>query len=174
MRRYINILTVIIFILFGACSNSCPTKEDILNSKGYVDSAETAEILNNGNKTLTENQSKEIENGVEFNTVTLTGKAIVVISYDTTEIEKEKARVGEENFYVVTDDWSWYSAMLIDKADSLQIPMTYVFDNKIKIKTPNSTYKISKDSLASVYTYIYFDGKTIKEVDLLDLIDKLK
>jgi hypothetical protein len=96
--------------------------------------------------------------------------AIIVITYDSLEIENAKIEDGEENFYTAMDDLMWYNAKLMEKMESEKIPVLYFEQDSLFIETPVDNFKIVKDSTFSVYTYFIFDGNQIQRTELLELL----
>lgn len=121
-----------------------------------------------------EPKSSTIEKNNIFKSINLKKPTIVIIQLDSLEIEKIKSKEGEDNFYAAMDDLMWYDNQLTERADSLNIPILYFKDRILKINTPSSTYKISKDTLKSVNCYLYYDGEDVKTIDLIELIEVLK
>ena len=121
-----------------------------------------------------EPKTNTIEKNNIFKSVNLKKPTIVIIQLDSLEIEKIKSKDGEDNFYAAMDDLMWYDNQLTERADSLNIPILHFKDRILKINTPSSTYKISKDTLKSINSYLYYDGEDVKAIDLIELIEVLK
>ncbi len=102
--------------------------------------------------------------------IELKAPTVIIVQLDSAEIEKVKKIDGESRFYTATDDLMWYNAMLLDKLDSLKIAVKYTDKDTIDIKTPDSRYKLMKDTTFSIYTYFYFDGKEFSRKGLFELL----
>ena len=140
-----------------------PYKESInhLSSKGFIQRIKSL-------KTNIQNVHNTIKN------ISVNEPTIIIFEFDSAEIEKVKQIDGEDNFYTAMDDLMLYNAQLLEKADSLKIPVIYEQNNTINLEHNKTSYLISKDSLESVYTYIHFDGNQFKVKDLFQLLDEIK
>jgi hypothetical protein len=97
--------------------------------------------------------------------------AIIVITYDSLEIENVKMDNGEENFFTAMDDLMWYNAELIEKMKNEKILILFFEHDALLIETPVKNFHIVKDSTFSVYTYFKFDGNLLQRTELLELLE---
>lgn len=102
--------------------------------------------------------------------VELEGPSLLVVGLDSLELEAVKMIEGEDIFYTAADDLMWYNSLLLDKMDSLKIPVKYFNQNKIKVIARSETYRITKDSTFSIYTYFFYDSKSLIRKDLFELL----
>ena len=105
-------------------------------------------------------------------TVFLNNPSIIVIQLDSLEIDQVKKSMGESTFYTATDDLMWYNSKLIEKMDSLKIPIKYFKNDSIIIDTPNQQKLIKKDSTFSLYNYYFYNGEIIEKKDLFELLSE--
>ena len=102
--------------------------------------------------------------------IVISEPAIIVITFDSLEIEKIKLENGEESFYTAMDDLMWYNAELMEKMENEKIPLLYFEQDSILIETPVKIFQLVKDSTFSVYTYFKFDSKQLQRTELLKLL----
>jgi uncharacterized protein YbcC (UPF0753/DUF2309 family) len=95
---------------------------------------------------------------------------IIVITFDSLEIDNAKIENGQENFYTAMDDLMWYNAELIEKMENEKITLLYFEQDSLLIETPVKNFQIVKDSTFSVYTYFKFDGSQLQRTELLELL----
>jgi len=111
-------------------------------------------------------------NNQNFESITLDRASVLVVQLDSVEIEKMKQKYGEENFYISADDIMWYNSIMLEKMDSLNIPVLYSEKDKIEIITNDFKRTIVKDSTFSIYTYFYYNGNEVERKDIFDLIEE--
>jgi len=104
--------------------------------------------------------------------LTINRPTVLIVKLDSLEINRLKEIEGEDNFYTAADDLMWYNAMLLNKLDSLKIPVEYVDKDTFILDISGFSETIVKDTTFSIYTYFYFDGKEIKRTDVFKLLDK--
>ena len=97
---------------------------------------------------------------------------VVVVEFDSLEIEAYKSDVGEENFYTGADDLMYYDAMMRTKMQSLNIPVVNTEKDVVYINKDTDTITIVKDTTFSLYSYFYFDGEKLIRTDVMDLLDQ--
>ena len=102
--------------------------------------------------------------------IELTGRTVIVVQFDSAEIEQAKRMEGEEDFYIAADDLMWYNAMMLQRMDSLKIPVRYTDKDTIDLFSANFSHTIVKDSTFSLYTYFIFDKNAISRVDLFEIL----
>ena len=112
-------------------------------------------------------QSEENKNWIK---TVISEPSIIVVTFDSLEIEDTKLQQGEENFYTAMDDLMWYNAELIEKMGNEKIPLFYFEQDSLLIVTPVKNFQLVKDSTFSVYTYFKFDGNQILRTELLELL----
>ena len=112
----------------------------------------------------------QTETNINWRATTVSEPAIIVITYDSLEIENAKIENGEENFYIAMDDLMWYNAELMEKMKKEKIPLLYFEQDSLLIETPVKNFHLVKDSTYSVYTYFKFDGKQLQRTELLELL----
>ena len=159
-------------LVFAFTVISCgQTSENTESSKILEDSTslqiETVKTIFEQNKPI---ESRSIDQKPYRKEIALTQPTVVVIQMDFSEIERLKEVDGEDNFYTAADDLMWYNAKLIEKMDSLKIPLIYSKQDTLYISTPNSNYDITKDTSFSLYTYFFFDGDTFARKELFELL----
>ena len=171
-----RILTLIAILLISSCGQQVEKKSE---DRSITD-ADSMDIK----KTISKNQIPEnasskdslkskrlhFSNGPSFEQIQLTGSTVLIVELDSMEIEQVKLMDGEGRFYTASDDLMWYNSMLIQKMDSLKIPVKYSDKDTIKIYSANFEKTLVKDSTFSLYTYFYFDGNEIQKKDLFELL----
>lgn len=178
MNRLI-ILTLI--ILISACGQQTEKNESIKNdsveqptdlSRTINEKAQNTE----SESTTTDNQIQDEElqfsNGPSREKLELTEKTVIIIQMDSIEIEQLKTIDGEDNFYTAADDLMWYNSMILEKMDSLGIPVKYTDKDTVDLYSKDYNRTIVKDSTFSLYTYFLFDGNEIKRTELFELIEE--
>jgi hypothetical protein len=96
--------------------------------------------------------------------------AIIVVTYDSLEIENAKIKDDEENFYTAMDDLMWYNSQLIEKMEQEKIPLLYFEQDSLLIETPVKNFRVVRHSTFSFYTYFKFDGTQLQRTELLELL----
>jgi len=81
---------------------------------------------------------------------------------DSIETERYKKRIGEEVFYTVADDQMYYHYDVIQRLDSLNIPVKYSQRDSIIIRAPHFYKLIVKNPSFSIYNYFYYNGGIYK------------
>ena len=97
---------------------------------------------------------------------------VVVVEFDSLEIEAYKNDIGEEDFYTGADDLMYYDAMMRTKMQSLNIPVVNTEKDVVHINNDTDNITIVKDTTFSLYSYFYFDGKKLIKTDVMDLLDQ--
>ena len=115
-------------------------------------------------------KSKAVKYKRHYQLIELVNPAVLVLELDATEIEHAKSR-GEDDFYTAADDEMWYYSKLAKKMDSLKIPMIHSKNDKLEIRCKKLSFIIAKDT-NSIYTYYYYDGKSVQSRDIFDLLEE--
>jgi len=152
-----------LILLLVFCASSC------FQSKPKTDSS----LVQQGEKTnLPELKSKEASSNFEkIEVIEINKPSVITVGLTSKEIDQLKSYYGEESFYVSADDAIWYDYQLKTLLDSLQIPIFNSDSSKTLMKTPNQEFLIVKDSPLWIYTYYHFDGDTIMEKEVFELLD---
>ena len=111
-------------------------------------------------------------NGLSQDKLLVEAPSVILIKLDSVEIEQLKEISGEDIFYTASDDLMWYNSIMLQKMDSLNIPVNYSNKDTVKIQYKELTWMIIKDSTFSFYTYYYFDGNRINRTEIYELIEK--
>jgi hypothetical protein len=176
-----RLLTLTLIILISACGQQTEKKTQLKSDSVQKNSDSTASKNINAQKTRiepneNETQKKDSElkftNGPSREKLELKGKTVFIIQLDSFEIEQLKRIDGEDNFYIAADDLMWYNSMMLEKMDSLRIPVKYTDKDTVDFYSKNYKRTIVKDSTFSLYTYFLFDGKEIKRTELFELIEE--
>jgi hypothetical protein len=158
-------ITILLLLLIVACRNR-PDKKDNntavkTSEQKLIEHTSPAKKGNDQNRAKNPSREK----------IELDRKTIVIIEYDSVEIAKAKEEQGEQNFLISLDDLMWYNSMMIEKVNSLGIPVKYTDKDTVDFHSKNFDKTIIKDSTFSLYTYFYFDGKDVKRRELFELIE---
>ncbi len=176
-----RLLTLTLIILFSACGQTTEKKTKLKNDsvRKTFNSTESKNIKaqntgNEPNETETRKKDSELKftNGRSHEKLELKGNTVFIIQLDSLEIEQLKRIDGEENFYTAADDLMWYNSIMLEKMDSLGIPVKYLDKDTTDFYSKNYKQTIVKDSTFSLYTYFLFDGKEIKRKELFELIEE--
>lgn len=176
-----RLITLTLIILISACGQQTKKNESIKN-----DSVEQPSDLSRtknektqkteSESTTTDNQKQDEElqfsNGPSREKLELTEKTVIIIQMDSIEIEQLKTIDGEDNFHTAADDLMWYNSMMLEKMDSLEIPVKYTDKDTVDFYSKDYNRTIVKDSTFSLYTYFLFDGSEIKRTELFELIEE--
>ena len=174
-----KLLTLILIILISACEQKTEKKvlkeTDSIQENSDLSTSENENNLKNVNEPNTiEKKGKEkalrFSNGPSREMLELNEKTVIVIQMDSLEIEQLKKIDGEDNFYTASDDLMWYNSMMLEKMDSLGIPVKYTDKDTVDFYSKNYNLTIMKDSTFALYTYFYFDGKQLNKTELFELI----
>ncbi|MEM6379601.1 MAG: hypothetical protein AAF705_15460 [Bacteroidota bacterium] len=140
------------FVFFVcACSDSNNGKAEIL-----------VDLPNSVDK-----QSIDSSTSIELNQPT-----VLILTTDSIGIEKLKKQKGLENFYKAADDLMWYNSMLLQRIETLQISVLYQEYSPIFVKMKDGTQSLTKDTSAFLNTYFYYNGKQLRQVDLMNLLEE--
>ena len=176
-----RLLTLTLIILISACGQQTEKKKQLKNDSVQKTSDSTTsknikaqKTGNEPNEIETRKKGSELKfaNGSSREKLELNGKAVFIIQLDSLEIEQLKRIDGEDNFYTATDDLMWYNSMMLEKMDSLGIPVKYTDKDTIDFYSKNYKRTIVKDSTFSLYTYFLYNGKEIKRTELFELIEE--
>ncbi len=74
----------------------------------------------------------------------------------------------------ILDDLMWYNYEMTNKADSIGLPIKTFRQRNLKLKYGDSIFEHIQDTGSGFVTLFYFDGKTIKESDALEMIELLQ
>lgn len=74
----------------------------------------------------------------------------------------------------ILDDMMWYDHQMSMKADSLEIPVISSNQRVLKVKYHDTIFEHTQDTASGYVSYYYFDGKTITDYDILEMIELLK
>jgi hypothetical protein len=107
----------------------------------------------------------------EFYEIVLTEKSVVEISPDSIALEKIRLEMGDEDFYVMTDDVMWYRAQSFNVMDSLKIKFVNTDKKLVRIITRNKTLEFNADTTNIKWWYFYYNGIELKEKDIFDIIN---
>jgi hypothetical protein len=107
------------------------------------------------------------------NNDTLYIDSITAVFYipDTTRIAQQKKLVGEEDFYIGADDYSYYMHMSHEFLDSMKMCIRYS-DNKkyLKFISQSTTKVIKLDTLPELWGIYFFDpAKHPIKVDMIEI-----
>lgn len=176
-----RLITLTLIILSSACgqqtekktqlkNDSVKTTSDSITSKNIK--AQKTESKTKETETRKKDSELQFTNGPSREKLELNGKTVFIIQLDSLEIEQLKRIDGEDNFYTAADDLMWYNSMMLEKMDSLGIPVKYTDKDTVDFYSKNYKRTIVKDSTFSLYTYFIFDGKEIKRTELFVLIEE--
>ena len=118
-----------------------------------------------------------IINKEKIDTITINEKAAVLYRPDTTQIDKRKKQVGEEDFYVGVDDYLFSMHTANDYLDSMKLKVFDVEGRKILrfIKKDNSQELIKLDTLPELWgVYLFEPEKRPKLVDMTSIDEEYK
>lgn len=74
----------------------------------------------------------------------------------------------------ILDDMMWYDHEMSLQADSLEIPVISSNQRALRVKYNDGIFEHIQDTTSGYVSYYYFDGKTIKNYDILEMIELLK
>lgn len=103
--------------------------------------------------------------------IKLNERSVVGVSPDSLQIEVMKEKWGLEDFYTAADDLMWYSAQMLVVLDSLQIPYINTERRRFRIVTPTDRLEVDNDTPEGGWRYFYFNGETVTEKDLFELME---
>lgn len=170
-----RLITLTLIILISACGQQTEKKEPMKTDSVQPRSDLTENEQKKVNESKAESQSQDSEllfsNGPSREKLELSKQIVIIIQLDSIEIEQLKKIDGEDNFYTAADDLMWYNSMMLEKMDSLEIPVKYTDKDTVDFYSKNYNRTIVKDSTFSLYTYFIFDGKEIKRTELFELIE---
>lgn len=112
-------------------------------------------------------QPESWENG---DTLFINSTSAVFYEPDTARIERRKREVGEEDFYIGADDYSYYMYLANIFLDSMKLPIYHNKNKKyLKFISSNSQKTVKLDTLSELWGVYFFDPK--KELRTVDIID---
>ena len=158
--------TLKLMLLLFLTLSSCSTKTD----KGKTDLPQTAVESSN---TL-EKKPLTVDNS---DTLVIDRKAAVFYSPDTTQIERRKKEVGEDNFYAGADDYLNYMQTSQDFLDSVNLPIVDAKDNKYLkfIRFDKVQNVVKMDTLPELWgIYLFNPSKKEKLVDMTMIDEEYK
>lgn len=176
-----QILVLASIFFFSACGQKTENKILVKNDSA----AQSSDLKNTENRKAKTNEIESIKtdeqkpskklqfsNGPSREKIHLNIKTVIIIQYDSIEIEQLKTIDGKDIFYTAVDDLMWYNSIMTDKMDSLGIPIKYTEKDTIDFFSKNYKRTIVKDSTFSIYSYFLFNGENITRTDLFSLIEE--
>jgi uncharacterized protein YhfF len=103
--------------------------------------------------------------------IKLNERSVVGVSPDSLQIEVMKEKWGLEDFYTAADDLMWYNGQMLEVLDSLQIPYINTERRRFRIVAPTDQLEVDNDTPEGGWRYFYFNGETIAEKDLFELLE---
>ena len=100
-------------------------------------------------------------------------KTVIFISPDSTEIENLKTKQGDD-FYTIADDVMYYRSKLFEVTDRMKIKTLFTDERLIRIITPTDSLEVNMNMSETKWHYIFYDGKSIIEADIFEIIDLAK
>lgn len=94
---------------------------------------------------------------------------LIAISASGRDIENLKTFYGEESFYIVADDVMYYNFLLSKKTDSLGVRTIYTQGPEVLLKTPLGEKRFQSPTFPSIFSYLYWDGKSFHEGHVLEI-----
>jgi hypothetical protein len=105
-------------------------------------------------------------------TLFITQNAAVYYRPDSAHIEQWKKKIGEEDFYTVVDDWSFYMSTSHEFLDSMKLDIKDVDDKKVLkfIKADQSATIIRLDTLQNYWgVYLFSPAKEPLYADIVSM-----
>lgn len=152
MRRTAFICTFV--LLVAACGNNKQQEESIV-----TDSLQGEQI-----DTIPEAPFTQLGD-----TLTIAGKAAVAYQPDSLQVEKRKAALGEEDFYIGADDFLFYLNTSYNYLRRQGLPVMDATGKKYLqfITADKKGHLLKLDTLADLWGIFLFDGtKAPRQVDL--------
>ncbi len=103
--------------------------------------------------------------------IKLNERSVVGVSPDSLQLEAMESKWGEEDYFTAMDDLMWYSAQMLEVLDSLKIPYINTERRRFRIVTPMEQLEVDNDTPEGGWRYFYFNGETIAEKDLFELME---
>jgi hypothetical protein len=114
---------------------------------------------------------------INHDTLVVDKQAAVFVEPDSMRIEKEKKKAGEEDFYVVADDYMFYTSTAHEFLDSAKLTTLDASGKKfIKFISSNKTHQILNiNKLPELGSIYFFDPtKKAKQVDMTVIGEEYK
>lgn len=108
-----------------------------------------------------------------WDTIILNKNSVIIHQLDSLEIEKAKVE-NEDHFYTSVDDLMWYTNMLTEKLNELNIPVIYTNFDYIKVVHNSKCFDIIDTTSTSFYTFYELKNNSIQPKELFELMDKYK
>src|SRR5690606_25225965 len=130
-----RLLTLTFIILISACGQQTEKKTQLKNDSVQKASDSTASKNIKAQKTgsepnETETRKKDSElkfiNRPSDKKIDINGNTVIIILLDSLEIEQLKKIDRENNFYTAADNLMWYNSMMLEKMNSIRIPVKYI------------------------------------------------
>lgn len=102
---------------------------------------------------------------IELNQATL-----IVIEYNSEQIERMRNSMSEEDFMEVGSDLMYYDSELMDYMKRNDIPVQRFEHDTLVVRSGEYEYMIVKDDEFDVYQYFLFDGKKLEEINIFDFL----
>lgn len=112
----------------------------------------------------------QTETNTGWTKIVISEPTIIIVTFDSLEIENVKIKDDEENFYTAMDDLMWYNSPLMEKMEQEKILLLYFEQDSLLLETPLKNFQVVKDSTFSFYTYFKFDGTQLQRTELLELL----
>jgi hypothetical protein len=141
-------LFMLIFLL-SACKNPGASKETKLHTSDTMSTASTAHNNSSSSRTV----------------MNIDSVCAIIYLPDSSNIEKLKREMGEENFFTVVDDNNFYNSQIIEALDSLKIEVVETSETDMNFRSNNHTiFFLEKRKLSNPWGAIFFNGKDTPKV----------
>lgn len=102
--------------------------------------------------------------------VELDQTTLIVIEYNSEQMDKLKNSMSEEDFMEVGSDLLYYDGELMEYMQKNNIPVQRFEHDTLVVRSGEYEYMIVKDDDFGVYEYFLFDGKKLEEINIFDFL----
>lgn len=162
-RTYFIIIGI---VLFGSTKrNEVSTSQDSLNSRPIHSDLNLDEFLELYRSDTVARNSDTLANEI------INFDCAVLIYPTEEEIDEMIKKYGEEDFYIIADDNTWYQGMAIQMLDSVGIKTASVHGDSLKFKgeEKNWAFDLKRDSLSGWNIILFSRKKGPQVVSAIDL-----
>jgi hypothetical protein len=100
---------------------------------------------------------------------------VLLVQPDSAELRQMRARLGDEAFYITTDDAMWYQAQALQTLDSLRIPYATVTRRPLRFRVRGRMREYAWRDDARGWFALVYDGRSEPKVTaVIDLADDLR
>ena len=95
---------------------------------------------------------------------TYSAPVVLFVQLDSGEIQRLRAEMGDEAFYVAADDAMWYQASALELLDSLGVPHAMTSRGEARFRVRGATVPFAWKDVDRTWFLVVYDGDRMPEI----------